>query len=199
MSGLLDLVKGAIDSGMINQAANQLGTTPGKAESAIDAALPLLLGALGRNASQPQGAQSLHRALERDHADNNPLSVLGNVLGGQGLGDGSAILGHIFGGRQERASMGVSKASGLDMGNSGQLMAMLAPVVMSILGSQMKQRGLDSGGLGGLLGQERQRIEEDKGAGGLMNAVLDRDGDGDVDFADIAQNVGLLGSLFGRR
>lgn len=199
MSGLLDLVKGAIDSGMVNKAANQLGTTPGQAESAIDAALPLLLGALGRNASQPQGAQSLHRALERDHADNNPLSVLGNVLGGQGLGDGAAILGHIFGGRQERASLGVSKASGLDMGNSGQLMAMLAPVVMSILGSQMKQRGLDSGGLGGLLGQERQRIEEDKGAGGLMNAVLDRDGDGDVDFADIAKNVGMLGSLFGKR
>ncbi|MCB1560162.1 MAG: DUF937 domain-containing protein [Xanthomonadales bacterium] len=184
---------------MVNKAANQLGTTPGQAESAIDAALPLLLGALGRNASQPQGAQSLHRALERDHADNNPLSVLGNVLGGQGLGDGAAILGHIFGGRQERASLGVSKASGLDMGNSGQLMAMLAPVVMSILGSQMKQRGLDSGGLGGLLGQERQRIEEDKGAGGLMNAVLDRDGDGDVDFADIAKNVGMLGSLFGKR
>ena len=199
MSGLLDLVKGAIDSGVINKAANQLGTTPNQAESAIDAALPLLLGALGRNAAEPQGAQSLHRALERDHADNNPLSVLGNVLGGSGLGDGGAILGHIFGGRQERASMGVSKASGLDMGNSGQLMAMLAPVVMSILGSQMKQRGLDSGGLGGLLGQERQRIEEDKGAGGLMNAVLDRDGDGDVDFADLAQNVGLLGSLFGRR
>ncbi len=95
--------------------------------------------------------------------------------------------------------MGVSKASGLDMGNSAQLMAMLAPVVMSILGSQMNGLGLRCGGLGGLLGQERQRIEEDKGAGGLVNAVLDRDGDGDVDFADIAQNVGLLGSLFGRR
>ena len=199
MSGLLDLVKGAIDSGVVNKAATQLGTSPDKAESAIDAALPLLLGALGRNAAEPQGAQSLHRALERDHADNNPLSVLGDVLGGQGLGDGNAILGHIFGGRQERASLGVSRAAGIDSGNASQLMAMLAPVVMSILGSQMKQRGLDSGGLGGLLGQERQRIEEDKGAGGLMNAVLDRDGDGDVDFADIAKNVGMLGSLFGRR
>lgn len=199
MSGLLDLVKGAIDSGVVNKAARQLGTSPDQAESAIDAALPLLLGALGRNAAEPEGAESLHRALQRDHADNNPLSVLGNVLGGQGLDDGSAILGHIFGDRQDRASIGVSRASGIDSGNASQLMAMLAPVVMSVLGSQMQQRGLDAGGLGGLLGQERERIEQDKGAGGLMNAVLDRDGDGDVDFADIASNVGLLGSLFGRR
>src|SRR5690606_17171846 len=144
MSGLLDLVKGAIDSGVVNKAATQLGTSPDKAESAIDAALPLLLGALGRNAAEPQGAQSPHRALERDHADNSPLSEQGGVLCGQGLGDGTAILGHLFGVRQERASLGFSRAAGLHSHNATQLLAMLALVEMSNLGSQMTQRGLDS-------------------------------------------------------
>ena len=67
------------------------------------AALPLLMGALGRNASQPQGAQSLLGALQRDHLGSNDLSgLLGAVLGGSRQGqpsrqtDGAGILGHIL-------------------------------------------------------------------------------------------------------
>ena len=68
------------------QIAQQLGIDPAQASSAITAALPLLLGALGRNASQQQGAQSLYNALQNDHSgpDNSVLdigSVLGSVLG----------------------------------------------------------------------------------------------------------------------
>ena len=49
---------------------------------ALAGALPLLLGALGRNASQPAGAESLFGALERDHAGSSDLGgLLGSVLG----------------------------------------------------------------------------------------------------------------------
>ncbi len=198
MESLLDQVRGALDGGVVQQAADRLGTSPQQADNAIQAALPLLLGALGRNASSAEGAQSLHRALG-DHAGSDPAAVLGQVLGGAGGGDGQAILGHIFGARQPRAAQGVSSASGLDLGNASQLLAMLAPIVMAVLAKRSQGQGLDASALGGLLGQESQRIAGQPGAGGLLNAVLDRDGDGDVDFADISKNVGLLGGLFGKR
>lgn len=40
----------------VQQVAQQLGLDPAQASSAVDAALPLLMGALGRNASQRAGA-----------------------------------------------------------------------------------------------------------------------------------------------
>ena len=63
------------------QVSQQLGVDPGTAESAIQAALPMLIGALGQNAQQPQGAEALFGALQNDHQGLDIGSVLGAVLG----------------------------------------------------------------------------------------------------------------------
>ena len=64
------------------QIGRQLGISQADASGAVSAALPLLLGAMGRNAQQPGGAEMLHSALERDHAGLDIGSVLGSVMGG---------------------------------------------------------------------------------------------------------------------
>ena len=91
----------------LQQMSQQLGTGQMQTASAISAALPLLMGALGKNAAEPQGAEALFGALQRDHAGLDLGSVLGAVLGGGAAPsrqtDGAAILGHIFGGAQPRA------------------------------------------------------------------------------------------------
>jgi hypothetical protein len=47
--------------------------------------------------------------------------------------------------------------------------------------------------LGDILGQEHQRVSQQGGAaGGLLGAVLDRDGDGDVDFSDLLKAGGSI-------
>ena len=74
---------------------------------------------------------------------------------------------------------------------------MLAPIVMAVLARMMLNRGGDSNALGGLLGGEARQVRQQDG--GLLGAVLDRDGDGDVDLSDLLQNGQLLGGLFGRR
>jgi len=95
------------------------------------------------------------------------------VLGGSGSGGGAlssiggAILGHVFGGRRGPVEQGVGKASGLDAAQVAQLMAMLAPIVMGVLGRMKQTKGLDAsrlpaalndggedlgGGLGSILG-----------------------------------------------
>ena len=182
----------------LQQLSRQLGTDPDQTGNAVAAALPLLLGALGRNSAQPQGAQALYGALQRDHGGGMDLgSVLGAVLGGgtSRQTDGAAILGHVLGGAQPRAAQGLGQATGLGSGQAMQLLAMLAPIVMSFLANRSARQGLDAGGLGELLGQERTQVRQRAG-GGALGALLDQDGDGDVDAGDLL-NLGM--GLFGGR
>lgn len=182
----------------VQQLSRQLGTDPDQTGNAVAAALPLLLGALGRNSAQPQGAHALYGALQRDHGGGMDLgSVLGAVLGGgtSRQTDGAAILGHVLGRAQPRTAQGLGQATGLGSGQAMQLLAMLAPIVMSFLANRSARQGLDAGGLGELLGQERTQVRQRAG-GGALDALLDQDGDGDVDAGDLL-NLGM--GLFGGR
>lgn len=181
------------------QMAQQLGASPAQTQDAVGAALPLLLGTLGRNAAQPQGAMDLFGALQRDHSGAPDLGdLLGSLLGGGGgQADGAAILGHIFGGQQQRAEAGLGQATGLGA-NAGQLLQMLAPIVMAFLAKRLQSGGMDAGGLGQVLGQERARVQQQGGlGGGLLGSLLDQDGDGEVGLGDLLKMGGSL--LDGRR
>jgi hypothetical protein len=187
ISGLLE----ALGPRAIPHLANPIGAQPDRTHLAVQAALPILIGALARNASQPDGADALHRAIERDHSALEPVDVLGSVSAGGG--DGKGILRHVLGARQSAAAEGVSQASGLGRGQALQLLTMLAPLVLNFLAQRTRRGGMSPQGLGALLGQQQQGLAASGGLGGrLMSAVLDRDGDGDVDFSDIVGAAGRL-------
>lgn len=187
------------------QISSQLGLSETQTQGAVSQALPLLLGALGRNASQPEGAQALFGALQRDHAGGGAAGldlggVLGAVLGGGGgrQTDGAGILGHIFGGRQDTAAQGLGQSTGLGGGQANTLLKILAPIVLSYLAQRMFSGGNQAAAspqqLGDALGQEHQRIQQQGGAGGLLGAVLDQDGDGQLGLGDLLK---IGGSLLG--
>src|SRR5690606_28742279 len=94
MNSLTNDLLQQLDGQPMSQLGQQLGLNAQQASGAVAAALPLLMGALGRNASQEGGAQQLLGALQRDHAGLDIGSVLGTVMGG---GGGNDILGHILG------------------------------------------------------------------------------------------------------
>ena len=208
-ASLTDELLSQLQGAPLQQIASQLGTNPSQAQSAVAAALPMLLGALGRNAAQPQGAADLFGALQRDHvgraAGGGGLGdLLGSVLGGLGGGggaggaaDGASILGHIFGGNQQRAEAGLGQATGLGA-NAGQLLQILAPIVMAFLAQRTQAGGMDAGGLGAVLGREHAQVRQQGGVGGdLLGSLLDQDGDGQVGLGDLIKiGGGLLG---GRR
>lgn len=123
--------------------------------------------------------------------------ILGAVLGGGGspASNGAGILGHIFGGRLGQAQQGLGQTTGLGGAGAGQLLAMLAPLVMAVLGNMTRKQGLDANGLSGVLGQERNRLQQG-GVGSLLTGVLDRDGDGEIGLDEMMQaGAGLLGML----
>ena len=198
MSGLLDNVMSHLGDAQIQQIAAQLGTDPAQARAAIEHAVPLIVGGMAQNASTPQGASALNNALGA-HTGLDMGSVLGSVLGGGGSGIGGSILGHIFGANQQAASQGLGQATGLGQQNAGQLMAILAPIVMAALASHVQDQGLNPGGLGGMLGQQGQQIQQRGGlVGGLLNAVLNHGG-GNLDLSNLVSGAGGLLGAFTRR
>ncbi|MDH0493026.1 DUF937 domain-containing protein [Comamonas aquatica] len=183
----------------MQQMAQQLGADRQQIQTAVGAALPLLLGALGRNAAQPQGAADLMGALQRDHAAAMPQGLgglgdlLGAVLGGAGGAAGAAILGHILGGSQQQAQDSLGQATGLGGQTAGQLLSMLAPIVMAFLAQRVQAGHMDAGSLGQSLEQERTQAQNAGGlGGGLLGSLLDQDGDGKLGASDLFK----LGSAF---
>lgn len=202
----MDLVKGQISDSLIDQISGQLGDVDRqKTAAATDGVLSTLLNAMARNAATPQGASALNNALERDH-DGGALNDLMGMLQGSATGqapgnrslDGSGILGHILGSRQNGAVDMISKMSGLDSSKTGSLMTMLAPMVMGMLGKAKRENNLDASGISDVLGGFAKQQQNTNPAMSLITGFLDADGDGSI-LDDVAGMLGkgLLGGLFG--
>ena len=188
---LLDMLQQRLGGDAVNQISRQLDTDPASTRTAIAAALPMLVGALARNAQDPGKAGALANALGRH--DGSVLDDVAGYLGRGDTGDGDGILGHVLGGKKETVQTGLGQAAGLDPAKAGTLLAMLAPLVMGALGKAQREKGLDTGGLAGMLGSEQQRAADAApGVMGMLTSLLDRDRDGSV-MDDIGAMLGKLG------
>lgn len=191
MFSLQDLLGQQQGNEALEQISGQVGAEPSLVNTAIQAALPAILGGLANNAASPQGAESLDAALTNDH-DGSILGNLGN-LGSLILdqstptprqADAGGILGHILGGSQGQVAQEVSQKSGLGMGQVAQILMMLAPIVMGYLGQQKRQQNVGADGLGGLLGgllgggQAAAAPSSGNPMMDMASSMLDRDGDG---------------------
>lgn len=192
MLSLQDLLGQDQGNSAVGEISQTVGADSSLVNSAIQMALPAILGGLANNASTPEGAESLDNALTRDHDG----SILGNLggLGGLIFGqqqqatpppqlNAGGILGHILGGSQGQVVQQVSNNTGLNMGQTAQILMMLAPIVMGYLGQQKQQQNVGAGGLGGLLGgllggQQQQAASTGNPILDMAGSMLDRDGDG---------------------
>ncbi|HAT69910.1 DUF937 domain-containing protein [Croceibacter atlanticus] len=210
MASILDLLNTDIGKQLISSASEKTNTSPDRTASVLSSAMPLILGAMKRNAATPDGAASLNSALENNKHDGSLLDNLGGLLSGGGLddlmNDGGGILGHVLGGKQERVEQTISKTSGVDAGSVGQIIKMAAPIIMGILGSQKRKDNVSQNGLGDLLGSVLGSQSTNDQS--LIETLLDADGDGSV-IDDVAGMVlggnkkkgglgGMLGGLFGK-
>ncbi len=158
--------------------AERFGISESTANTAIQMAVPLILAALARNASQPQEAQSLHQAIARDHDGSIFDNVMG-YLGNPQSANGAGILGHVFGGQQPAVQNNLAQATGMDQGSAGAMLETLAPLVMGSLGQAQQQNGLDASGLSALLNNQQQEAQANApDAMGMLSSMLDQNKDG---------------------
>jgi len=184
MFSLQDLLGAEQGNQAVDQISSQVGAEPSLVNTAIQYALPAILGGLANNASSPAGAQSLDNALSQDYSGGGVLGNLGglgNLIFDQATptpreANGGGILGHIFGNQQGQVAQEVSNKSGIGIGQVAQILMMLAPIVMGYLGQQKQQQNVGADGLGGLLGGilggAPQQSAPAGGLGDLLGGIL---------------------------
>ena len=174
---LMDMVQQHLGQAEVSQISQQLGISPGVAQTAIAAAIPMIVGGMARHASQPQGADTIQQAITaHDGVTDNVGGVLqagppADVSGSGGL------LGRILGSHRDTVQQSVQQASGLDGEKARKLLMMLSPIVLGVLarrqfGGQSAQQ-MNPGELGGVLHQEAQQAAtQAPHVGGLLGKIL---------------------------
>jgi hypothetical protein len=156
MPSVLESVLAQLTPEVSRQISRKLGVDQQTVQSAITLALPILLAALARNSSQPQGASSLSNALARDHDGAILNDVPGAVRDYQDQ-PGDGILKHVLGDQRGAVGDALTQSSGAD---GAVILEMLAPIVMGVLGNMQQQQRLDADSLATTLGQERERLAQ---------------------------------------
>ena len=178
----------------ISAIAQQLGVNPALAQSAIAAAVPMIVGGLAKNTAKPGGAAALDGALARH--DGSILDDLVGALGNSSTStDGGNILGHILGNRRGAVEQGVAQKSGIDLGTIAKLLPILAPIVMGALGKAKREQGLDASGVASVVDATHAQAQAEAGGSNPLLSILDADHDGQLDVGDLSAGLDLLKKL----
>lgn len=209
MASILDMVQQQLSGQGINQISSQIGADPATTQSAIQLALPVLVGGLAQNAAQPGGADALHSALDdhqgtldnltgllggaggsglsADVAPGSALGGLGGMLGGSGGGGGLAdVIGSAVGGKILGHILGgrrgqVEQGVAQHTGLDQQQIGKLLMILAPIVMGVLARRKQQQGLTPGQLGTELQQNQQQ---------IQQQAGQGGLG--------GLLGQMFGR-
>jgi hypothetical protein len=218
---VLDMIAARLGEPNVQAIGQKLGTDRQQTLVAIAHSFPTLVGSLAKNAQDPQGAQALASALDRDH-DGSILANIAGHIANPAPAKGAGILRHALGENQPAAAQLVATKSGISGQAAGSLLEIMAPMVMGLIGKRKQNEGLDAGGVAGMLinmigggSQPAAAAQQEQGGGllgglteklggltnmanigGIVNQAkgfIDKDKDGDI--MDDLQ--GMLGGLFG--
>jgi hypothetical protein len=177
------------------QISNRIGADETRTRSAIHAAVPALMAAFSQEAERGGG---IREAVRKDH-DGSIIDQLQEYLGGQAqlsprTTNGAGILDHVLGPQQPQMQQALSARTGLDAGSIGQLLTLLAPVVMGMIGKKSNASpggGFDLNDLGSILGREKADARNrNPDIGDLLDSISGGKGGG---------SGGALGDLLGGR
>lgn len=194
---LTDLLQNSLGDDFAQKASQMTGVSPQQSKTAIETALPFLLGGLSKNASSPQGAESLQNALGKKHS-GDILSHIEDAFSGEAKTDGAGILNHILGQKQNGLQQYIGKKTGMDASQSSDLLQSLAPALMGALGKAQSQ---NSGDVSSLLQDAVKQFSGSKGgvSSSLITKFLDSDGDGSIADDIFSMILGMLKkSFFGK-
>lgn len=179
----------------LSKISQKVGADEQTTSTLMSTVMPLLVAALAKNASKPDGAQSLHKALAEDH-NGAILNNLSSFLSAPEAANGAGILKHVLGGQQPVVTQALARQTGLQDNQIGQILQIAAPLLMGALGQQQKQQGLDTGSLAAFLGNQQQAgQQENPDLMNTLNNLLDFDRDGSA----VDDVMGMLGKLFGKK
>ena len=197
------------DDNFIDKLSQQIGGAEREqTRSAANGIVAAMSTAMSKTAATEQGASGLMGMLDANGDGSIIDDVMNMVSGGGGqagaqaglMQNGAGIVNSLLGGKQGGIINMISQMSGLSGDKTGNLMSMLAPIVLSALTKSGKQGGGGGFDIGGILNmlQGTQQKTSGNPAVNMIGQFLDKDGDGDF-TDDLLGGIGggLLGGLFG--
>ena len=173
---LLKMLQDQMGSSVVDQASKFLGESSANTSSGIAALLPSLLGGVIGKASTESGASGLLDMITKGNHHGGIMDSMGSMFSGGSstsnlMNAGSLLTSSLFGGSKLGSVLDVvTSVTGMRRSSSSSLMNLLAPVVMGMIGKQVKTGGLNASGLMNMLMGQKEHIASALPAG--MGSIL---------------------------
>lgn len=143
MNALMNTLLSADAVGGMSQAT---GASQADVKNVLAAALPQMLGGAQAQATNAQTAESFAGALA-DHAKAD-TSDLAAFMSNVDMEDGGKIIGHLLGNNATATAADAADRAGLSAGQTAKILALAAPLLLSLLGQQTQQQPQQNNSLG---------------------------------------------------
>lgn len=146
---LIDLVKSQISPALVSQTATQLGESESGVSKAISGLLPVIVGGLANNASNPGIFGAVKEAISS--------GLINNLIGGNSQNNNlvSTILSLIFGDKTNALTSTVANFAGVSQGSSNTILNMLTGSTLGSLGKYVSDNNVDVSQFTNLLGDQK--------------------------------------------
>jgi OmpA-OmpF porin, OOP family len=163
MASLLEVVQETITPEIARTVSGLVGETPAAAESTLRRAAPAVLAGIVNLASTAAGAERVRSLITEGGWGADVLGTLGRRLaGGSGTGNflssGARLVSSLFGTGRDGITELLASGSGVRRSSASTILSLAAPIVMSVIGSQVASRGLSTAGLSTMLAGERTSL-----------------------------------------
>lgn len=176
---LVDLFKSQLTGEVTKQLGGMLGTNDADTGNLVRAALPTLLAGLGSVASKKDGADKIATAI--GGIDPGMLGNLGKMLGGADAKKGGDLLGSLLGNNMLTSLLPLlAKFVKLDSSLITKALGLLAPLVLSSIGSAFKGQKVDGAGISRLFSEQKGNIASAIPAGLSLASLPGLDSLGEV-------------------
>lgn len=183
---LTELVKDQLSKSV----SQKLNISENKSADVVSMAVPLLIGGLAKNAKNPEEAESITKAVSKDHDGSILNNIASVVLEDSTELDGQKILSHILGNKTTAASKVIEKKTNVDSAQVIKILSLVAPVVLGVIGKKQKDDNLNSTTLSEVLADTaRRQVGESSEKSNILTSILDQDSDGNI--RNEATNIGL--------
>ena len=164
MADLLETIAALLTPDRIQKAAAFVGESPASTQKSFSILVPTLLAGLLKLLSSDTGASQLLNLVNRVGGDGSILNDLGALFGGgtatqTTMSTGRDVLQTVFGSKLNTVVDQVASASGVQASSASSLLNLGAPLVLGVLGREMKARGLNASGLATLLQGQQSGLE----------------------------------------
>lgn len=160
---VLGLIKDKLTDSVIEKVSNFLGEHPENIGTALNGAVPIVLGGIMRNASNEEETGKVMDVLKDGGHTGEILDDLPNLLGNFDktqllITIGSNIFNHFVGSKGNSIVEKISNLTGIRKTSASSLVGLAAPLVLGALGKVVNKEGLGVAGLTKLLADQRESV-----------------------------------------